>query len=310
MATSLGRDVCDLSSLYSSEYTYCIPKDLVEGFLSGAALGQRYSVEEVQNLRQDIDAIYKRVLSIDPLCKKSVIITAGAPGAGKTTQLVQELEKKSSKNKRYAYICPDDVCLRHQERTYQVDLAREDQSPLEVYDKWRAGSNAAMHVILAHLIRDGFSFAWGTTGCGLVADKLFPFIKEQGYRIKLIHVSASDETRLSSVQERNKTFVQVTEQNAKEKGVVFPQKMGPLFLKYADKIDFYYRGGAREDAIFVAKWKRNDSFLGSLGILRVLAPPEYDKIKAIHNAAITLLKRPDLSWESTVEQSSSCSVVV
>lgn len=65
-----------------------------------------------------------------PVKEKVAIITAGAPGSGKTTKLKQDLEARALQGKRYAYICPDDVCLRNQKRTYQADLEKSDKSPL------------------------------------------------------------------------------------------------------------------------------------------------------------------------------------
>jgi hypothetical protein len=54
----------------------------------------------------------------------------------------------------------------------------------------------------------------------------------------LIHVSAPDDVRWGSIQERDKTFVQTTEQDIKEKWLLLPQRINDTFLKYADRLSF------------------------------------------------------------------------
>jgi hypothetical protein len=228
-------------------------------------------------------------------------MTAGAPGAGKTTKMRADLRGENR-----AYNCPDDVCLQGQTRTYWVDIESGDGSKaarLAAYNKWRPGSNAAAHLILANLIREGYAFYFGTTSTGPATSTFFEFLKMNGYQIRLIHISAPDDVRWASIQERDKTFVQTTETDVREKGFLLPQRIMDTYLKHADIIEFYYRSGVSKDAELGATWVRNKGE-AKLGTLEIVAPLEYGAIKDIHNAAVTALGRPELSWEATVEANS------
>jgi len=218
--------------------------------------------------------------------------------------LHRDLERSK---KAYAYVCPDDVCLKNQTRTYEESIKGGDGSKearKAAYDKWRPGSNAAAHLILGNLIREGWAFYFGTTASGPATGKFFEFLKKQGYRIRLIHITAPDDVRWGSIQERDKSFIQTTEQDVKEKALLLPQRIMDTFLKYADDIEFYYRDGVKEEARLAATWTRHAGGSEISGTLSVQDRPRYDQIKAIHNAAITALKRTDLAWESTVESHS------
>jgi hypothetical protein len=297
-------NICDLSQIYNSEYQYSLPRKFLEDFLSGKAFDHQefYTAEESTKLSDDISEIWKNILVITPDKENLAIITAGAPGAGKTIKLRQDAEGKN-----IAYICPDDVCLKNQTRTYLEDVANSDGSIAArkaAYDKWRPGSNAATHLILANLIREKYAFYFGTTSSGPATSKFFEFLKNQGYRIRLIHVSAPDDVRWGSIQERDQTFVQTTEQDIREKGQLLPQRINDTFLKYADEIEFYYRNEIKADAVLAAKWIRNEKGSEEVGTLEILNPGAYERIKTIHNEAIKSLARPDLEWEATVETSS------
>lgn len=240
-------------------------------------------------------------------------MTAGAPGAGKTIKLGQDLKANARKGVNYAYICPDDVCLKSQTRTYAADILSSDQSRAarqDAYNKWRPGSNAATHLILGNLIREKYAFYFGTTSSGPATGKFFEFLKNQGYIIRLIHVSASDDVRWRSIQERDQTFVQTTEQDVREKGLLLPQRINDTFLKYADEIEFYYRDEVKQDAVLAARWFKNEETSELAGTLHVLNKESYDQVKSTHNAAVEILKRPDLLWEETVEASSKILLTV
>ncbi|WP_068466657.1 zeta toxin family protein [Candidatus Protochlamydia phocaeensis] len=304
-------DVCDVSLIYdkSSGYEYSLPRTILEGFLTGKAFDHPnfYSLEESRNLRDDINELYQNILSRNPIKENMAIITAGAPGAGKTIKLRQKLEENASKGRNFAYICPDDVCLQHQTRTYKADLEKSEGSKearQDAYNKWRPGSNASTHLILANLIREKYAFYFGTTSSGFATNIFFNFLKKQHYQIRLIHITAPDDIRWESIKERDKTFIQTTEQDIKEKGLLLPQRINDTFLAYADEIEFYYRDEVQQDAQLAAKWIRNTDNSESLGTLQIISISQYDKIKMNHNAAIEVLKRPDLSWELTVEKNS------
>ena len=295
-------DVCDTSRIYNSDYNFSLPKPMLEGWLSGKAFDNRstYTPEEADKLRADINDLSQSILAKNPVKEKLAIMTAGAPGSGKTTQLKKDRAVRAAEGKTIAYICPDDVCLKAQTRTYLADIAAGDQSKetrQAAYNKWRPGSNASAHLILGNLIRDQYAFYFGTTSTGKDTWRFFEFLQKQGYHIRLIHLSAPDAVRWGSIQERDKTFVQTTEEDVRTKGLLLPERINDTFLKYADEIEFYYRGGVHEDAVHTATWLRKDN----IQHLIIIDPLSYGQIKSIHNAMVEKLKRPELAWEKTVE---------
>ena len=301
MTSTAACDICDLNLIYGSEYSYSLPKKVLEGFLSGKAFDHKepYTAEESLEIHQDINRMFQKMLSSDPVKKPFAVITAGAPGAGKTMKLRQDLERSKLFDGDWAYVCPDDVCLKD-----LTGYLRDGGIGKAAYDKWRPASNAAAHLLLANLIREKYAFYFGTTSSGAGTANFFDFLKKQGYQIRLIHVCAPDDIRWESIRERDKTFVQTTEQDVKEKGLLLPQRIMDTFLKYADSIEFCYRGGLKEDAQLAARWTRNAAGATALGTLHVTDFARYEQIKAVHNAAAKTLNRPELAWESTVEANS------
>jgi len=309
MTSIVPYDVCNVDLIYNKAngYEYSLPKNILESFLSGKAFDnpEVYSEEEALKLRDDINKLFERMMSTKPTKAPLAVMTAGAPGAGKTIKMRQDLKENSAIGKEFAYIDPDDVCLKNQTKTYLVEVENGDgtkEARLAAYNKWRPGSNAATHLILGNLIREKYAFYFGTTSTGPATGKFFEFLKKQGYQIRLIHVTAPDDVRWESIRERDKTFVQTTEQDVKEKGLLLPQRINDAFLAYADEIEFYYRDGVKQDAQLAAKWIRNKDYSNSSDTLQIIDASRYEKIKTIHNTSVETLGRPDLRWESTVEK--------
>lgn len=290
--------------IYNSRYSYSLPKAVMESYFSGRAFDYKefYTESQSRALQEDIREISRKTFA-DPYLEKEklAVITAGAPGAGKTFKLRQDLERNIG---NYPYVDPDDICLKSMERSYQTDLKASDgslESRKALYDLWRPGSNAAAHWVLANLIREGYGFYFGTTSTGPATWKFFEFLKAQGYQIRLLHITAPDNIRWESIKERDKTFVQTTEEDIREKGLLLPQRISDTYLKYADRIEFYYRGAVKEDARLTAVWVRNPEGAEKLGILRIDRLAFYKQIIAIHNSTVEILNRPELFWENTVE---------
>ncbi len=316
MSSITAVDVCEMGPIYdeAAGYKYSLPQSVLEGFLSGKAFDHPkvYSADESVRLHDDINEIYQAILARGPEKDNLAVMTAGAPGSGKTFMMRQILAESRSVGTDYAYVCPDDVCLKSQSRTYGADIVSSGDSKearLAAYNKWRPGSNAATHLILGNLIREKFAFYFGTTSTGPATGKFFDFLKKQGYQIKLIHISAPDDVRWASIQERDKTFIQTTETDVCEKGLLLPQRIMDTYLAYADAIDFYYRDGVHADAELSAIWTRNIDCTEALGTLQIVSSPKYEQIKAIHNAATEVLFRPELQWELTVEKNSKILVM-
>lgn len=305
--TETDHDVCNLDTIYNATYSYSLPREILQSYLSGKAFDhfEEYSPKEAEKLSADINQLFHSIVDSNPVKKRQAVISAGSPGAGKTTLLRQKLDAASQEGSIYAYICPDDVCLKNQIRTYVADIEASGSSlnaREEAYTKWRPGSNAATHLLLANLIKENYAFYFGTTCQSPLTFKFFEFLKAQGYRIKIIHVSAPDEVRWGSIHERDKFFVQTTEEDVCEKGKMVPQRLNDTFLKYADEIEFYYRPFVESDALLAATWIRIDGT--SKGNLTILDKEAYEGVKAVHNAVIETLQLPELLWENTAKAAS------
>jgi predicted ABC-type ATPase len=303
------EDICNINALYNSTYQYFLPKKTLEKCMSSSV----YTLQEQKDLQEDIRDIYRKTIveQSTPLSspRPIAIITAGIPGAGKTTILEHKLAKNRSPENLSIYISASDVCLKHQSRTYQKDLQNCNQSlnsRQEIYDKWKTGSYLSKHLILGRTIRDKKSFCLGTTCTEPTTKKFFAFLKKQGYEIKLLYVTASKTIGWKSIQERNKTFAHCrfrTKQGVKKMSLCLAQQIH-AFLSFADEIEFYYRKGVHEKANLVANWTRNKVSSDPLGTLQIFSPKEYEKVKKIHSTNIKTLNRPDLDWESCLDKKS------
>ena len=217
-----SNDILDLNRIYNDTFSYSLPRPIIESYLSGKAFDKKdfYTPEQQENLKGDIKEIYATLMEKIPLQKPLAVMTAGGPGAGKTLLMRKLLADAKAQGINYGYIDPDDVCLKSQTRTYLADLKTCEgtkEARQALYNEWRPGSNAACHIILANLIRDKYAFYFGTTSTGPVTGKFWAFLKAQGYNIHCIHVSAPDDVRWGSIVERDKTFVQTTEEDVEKK---------------------------------------------------------------------------------------------
>ena len=291
-------DAWNLDSIYNENYSYSLPRNVLETWIKGGGFGGEslYTKEEQARVFADATDIFQSIMSTNPEQRPLAVMTAGGPGAGKTIKMRQELEGKN-----IIYICPDDVCLKQQTRTYKADM--ESGGDLVAgYHKWRPASNAITHWALGKIVQDKYAFYFGTTSTGAKTGSFFEFLKQQGYEIELLHVSAPDDVRWDSIRERDKEFVQTTEKDVEEKGKLLFERIQDTYLAYADTIKFYYRDEVDGDARLAACWTREEG--GAIGNLAVYRDADYQQIKNIHNAGVASLGRPDISWENTVEANS------
>lgn len=300
-----------LDPIYSEEFSYSLPRSILTSYIEGKAFDHKesYTEEELTSLVHDINTVYDSILEKDPLKKPIITMTAGAPGAGKTTLMRSDLQKQSTLlGREIAYIDPDDVGLKGMRCSYQLELQLQlevckmleygseeevlaDQRKVrqEMYNKWRPGSNGLNHLILAHLICQGYAVHFGTTSTSPQSATFFEFLKKHGYSIRLLHVTASDEVRWRSIVERDKQFVQTTEEDTRVKGKLFPQRL-PDYFRYADEIEFYYREAFDKEAVLAAKWTKTD--------VEVLDAGAFEKVQTVHNEICNQLEENDLKGKS------------
>lgn len=300
--------VCNLDTIYQpGVFEYFLPKSTLASFLDGAAFDSEVSYTEKERalLQADIEEIYEKIEREQLSPRREAVMTAGAPGAGKTFLLRQHM-LRNSKKRNFAYIDPDDICLKSMKRTYLKDLkdtlisiqrqnffSEEEENLTELaakqvlYNHWRPGSNAANHLILANLIRQGLPFYFGTTSTSPTVANLFKLLKEENYHIRLLHITASDDTRWQSILKENRTFLHTTAEDIRNKGKFFYQRLQTYF-EWADTIEFYYRSESDQDAVLAAIWTKTD--------LTIINQTAYNAIQNIHNESCHQLQKEELLW--------------
>jgi predicted ABC-type ATPase len=314
MASSAIPKVCNTDTIYEGDggFNYSLPKGILDSYLSGKAFDhpREYSLAERTALELDIENLFVRMMEVNPTRERIAVITAGAPGAGKTTLMEQDLRAQEA---RFGYIDPDAVCLKTEmpasylkeldeamaaieTAEYPSESAKLDaqkQARLDLYTKWRPGSNAAAQIILANLIKEHVGVYFGTTASAPATGFLLKFLKDHGYEIRILHVTAPDDVRVASIKERDKVFVQTTDRDIVIKGLDFPQRIEDVYKKYADSIEFYYRDRVDSDAKLVALWN-TDLFM-------IADESGYAAAKAVHDAVLERVNRSELMWKHTLE---------
>ncbi len=310
MAIAAPGNICDLTAVYQGPegFNYSVPQGTLNEWLQGVGFGRElpYTPPEVTALQKDANEIFAKQITQGLTQGREVIITAGAPGAGKTTLLEQIKGERELKGDRLGYSDPDAVSLKQMTRTYQAQIQEADGSrSLEeqktiretAYADWRPASNAVHHLMNAHFMGTGISFCYGTTATGDKTHYGLKALKDQGYKITLIHLTAPDDVRVASIQERDKEFIQTTPADIVEKAKLLPQRIADTYTAFADTIQFYHRDGVHTDAVLSAVWTRGEE--GQPPTISIQNQDAYDAVRTWHNS--NLNGRDELQWEKTVE---------
>ncbi len=302
MAAVQGN-ICNLDPIFNEATPYPVPRKVLESWGSGVAFDNAtpYTLEEIAAAHAVINQLYLKKLAENPPQSAHAVITAGAPGAGKTLLMRDALQGSNC-----FYVDPDDVYLKELPM-FQQALATGDGAPADrqaAYTKARPMSNFATQVTLAQLIRDKHSFYFGTTSSGATTAGFYAFLKQNGYKIEVLHVSAPAAVRWASIQERDKTFIQTTEQDVREKGLLFTQRINDTYFKYADTIKFYFRDDAKGPARLAAVWVRDQGVGSSLHVLKIIDIDAYKKLITLNEALAIEAGAP--GFVKSVEAASDC----
>ena len=79
-----------------------VKEKVVKSFYDGNSFGKEepYSPEDKKKLEEDINTIYGNILAENPVKEKVAYISAGAPGAGKTTVMRQHRDNQTTSEKK------------------------------------------------------------------------------------------------------------------------------------------------------------------------------------------------------------------
>ena len=83
-----------------------MPRPILESYFSGKAFDYNYYYTplESEHLRADINDLYRGIVKTNPVKELIAIVTAGAPGCGKTIKLRQDRDEQALHGKNYAYV--------------------------------------------------------------------------------------------------------------------------------------------------------------------------------------------------------------
>ena len=296
-------DICDLTKIYNDRFSYCLDRKILRALLDGKvfAFGSSYTDEEKVRLNTDINRLYQEMVATKPVMGNLAAISAGAPGVGKATLLQRKLEAARAEGLNFAYICPDDVCLNNMKETYihDMDASRGQGWQLQMaYAKWKPASNAAAHLLTAHIIKQKCAFYFGSTCSNPKTSEFFSFLRRRGYYIRVLYVNAPDDVRVLSIRQRDKTLVRTTEKDVLEKGILSARRLCDTLIRFVHEIEFYHRPMVDAKAIHAATWIKSSGYLPDT--LKIHSKSDYERIKEQHNAMLEADLCSSNAWENTV----------
>lgn len=242
----------------------------------------KYSPAELQLIYQDFCELREKTFA-GATKKLDYVVTAGGPGAGKSTVLERLIadgecpDASLDKSIVRAYIDPDRSCLLRMTRTYKADIASGAKTPQAAYEHWREASNFLSNFYLAVALKEGYAIAHGSTMATPYAKNALGAIRNMyNYRVTVVHVTCAEDVRKVSEELRRKGgVVQCTDQDFKDKQAMFFTLLSD-YLNCSDDLLFCYRGSYDQSA-WAAKVEK--------GSLIVYDAAAFAQVQKIHDAA-------------------------
>ncbi len=185
--------------------------------------------------------------------RRLYLATAGAPAAGKSTILEQEIAENPIRYRGLVRADPDVYAMNSMVHTYHdfllsprliAEASDFASAQRRAYDIARPWSNVLTSEIFNEAIDAGYSVAHGTTMTSASVDTLLGAIKNSGREVHLLLCYAPDSVRVESAKYRAtvQANYQVTAEDALVKGMLFPQRFASYFM-WADRLTLFWRTG-------------------------------------------------------------------
>lgn len=226
-----------------------------------------YTDDEKALILEDLERLFESTFKDVPH-GKHFVVTAGGPGAGKTTFLENWLRGHAG----FVYVDPDRTCLPKM-RGYCEDCSRKGVS--EAYSKWRYGSTFIALAFVAYAFKEGYSLAYGSTMTSPAAKKVLNAAKTVFDNVTLQCIAASDDIRERSVKARESSgVVQVSSKDFVDKGIAFFDRLRDYAESIAD-IEFYLRTSFEETKLAAKREK---------GALSIVDGEVWERMRSLHNS--------------------------
>lgn len=212
-----------------------------------------YDASERALIDTELERIYADITAGKPKGSNTFYITAGGPGAGKTTFIRHTQDNPASALSRAVHADPDELIKSF--RPYTEQIAREgdsDDARAAAYDRWRWASVYLCNTIVNKLAADGYDIVLGTTGTSASVKFIYQAAHNAGYQSQLIICHASEDTRIESTQKRfveERRFIPI--EDVKKKGNEMFPAVVDVHLAHAQNIAILWRQG-RDSAPVVA----------------------------------------------------------
>lgn len=195
-----------------------------------------YSDEERAEIKRELLRLFNTFSAgcVPGKAAKTFTLTAGAPGAGKTTFL-----NHYQKNLGAVYADPDETVLKAM-RPYLEDVAKTDI--FTAYTKWRWASNYISNRLMNMAAERDLDIVHGTTGTGPAMPILYCNVHNAGYAAHVLIVGASEDVRLESARRRFEIEQSRATSPADliEKGTLFYQRL-LVHFEHADRLSVFWR---------------------------------------------------------------------
>lgn len=252
-----------------------IPKSVIENWKNhyqengdlftryGLSKGEQGRFLDLVSRDRDITRDFAFANALKPVDRNPIYLaTAGAPLAGKSTELDRTVMDEDGDYYNCVKIDPDMWTMKMMIHSYQGYLMSQGMiaeaktfkaAQIKAYDLCRPASNYYSLKWMNEAAENGYDIAHGTTMTSPHVGGLMDSIKNKGYDVHLIVLAAPDDIRgqASSYRQETQANYQSTPEDVISKGAAFHERM-PTYFDKADKLSLRWRNAVQGDAVVAA----------------------------------------------------------